>query len=129
MAKKGYCMTDEEFSSFAEKYPNVKRSDVEDLVAQMLFKTTINQLQHSEIASLKNKALGVMGTDQEMSFSDIEKRMLNASLSDGRQALKEIIEKIPVEVPVCNDGTKMKNQGIKKKCNYSVAAAHLTAKG
>jgi hypothetical protein len=108
-------MTDEEFSSFAEKYPNVKRSDVEDLFAQMLFKTTINQLQRSEIENLKNEALGVMGTNQEMSFSDIERRMLEASLSDGRQALKDIIEKIPVEVPLCNDGTKMKNQGIKKK--------------
>ena len=115
MAKKGYYMTDEEFSPFAEKYPNVKRSDVEDLVAQMLFKIRANQLQHSEIESLKNKALGVMGTDQEMSFSDIEKKMLDASLLDGCQALKEIIEKIPVEVPLCNDGTKMKNQGIKKK--------------
>jgi len=41
--------------------------------------------------------------------------MLDASLLDGCQALKEIIEKIPVEVPLCNDGTKMKNQGIKKK--------------
>jgi len=108
-------MTDEEFSSFAEKYPNVKRSDVEDLVAQMLFKNTVNQLKHSEIESLKNKALGMMGTDQEMSFSEIEKRMLNACHLDGCQALKEIIEKIPVKVPLCNDGTKMKNQGIKKK--------------
>jgi len=115
MAKKGYCMTDEMFASFAEKYPNVKRSDVEDLFAQELFKIRANQLQCSEIDSLKNKALGVMGTDQEMSFSEIERRMLQASLSDGRQALKEIIEKIPVEAPVCSDGTKMKNQGRKKK--------------
>jgi hypothetical protein len=115
MAKKGYCMTDETFASFAEKYPNVKRSDVEDLFAHELFKTMANRLQCSEIESLKSKALGMMGTDQEMSFSDIERRMLQASLSDGRQALEEIIEKIPVEAPLRSDGTKMKNQGRKKK--------------
>jgi hypothetical protein len=115
MAKKGYWITDEEFASFAEKYPNVKRSDVEDLVAQKLLISTINRLKRSEIESLKKQALGVMGTDQEMNFSDIESRMLEASLSDGRQALKEIIEKIPIETPLCSDGTKMKNQGIKKK--------------
>jgi hypothetical protein len=115
MAKKGYFMTDEAFASFEEKYPNVKRSDVEAIFAQGLFKSTINQLQHSEIENLKNKALGVMGTDQEMNFSDIEKRMLEASLSDGRQALKEIMEKIPIEVPLRSDGKKMKNQGRKKK--------------
>jgi len=115
MAKKGYCMADETFASFAEKYPNVKRSDVEDLFAQELFKVMANRFQCSEIDSLKNKALGGMGTDQEMSFSEIERRMLQASLSDGRQALEEIIEKIPVEAPVRSDGTKMKNQGRKKK--------------
>jgi hypothetical protein len=41
--------------------------------------------------------------------------MLRASLSDGRQALKEIIEKTPVEAPLCSDGVKMKNQGREKK--------------
>ena len=115
MTKKGYCMTDETFASFAEKYPNVKRSDVEALFAQELFKTTINQLQRSEVENLKNKALGVMGTDQEMSFSDIERGMLEASLSDGRQALKEIMEEISIEAPLRSDGTKMKNQARKKK--------------
>jgi hypothetical protein len=76
MSKKGYFMTDKTFASFAEKYPNVKKNDVKALLAQELFKTTINRLQHSEIENLKNKALGVMGTDQEMNFSDIEKKML-----------------------------------------------------
>ena len=115
MAKKGYWLTDEEFASFAEKYPNVNQSDVEDLFAQKLLTSTVNRHQRSEIENLKKKALGVMGTDQEMKFSDIEARMLEASLSDGRQALKEIMERIPVEAPFCVDGTKMKNQGIKKK--------------
>ena len=115
MALNGYFMTDEAFASFSKKYPNVKRSDVESLFSQELFISTLNQVQRSEIAALKNKAFGVMGTDQEMSFSEIESGMLRASLSDGRQALKEILEKIPVEAPTCTDGTKMKGQGRKKK--------------
>jgi hypothetical protein len=117
MAHNKYFMTDESFESFAEKYPNVKRSDVEDLFAQELLNSTVNRVQRSEIESLKSKALGVMGTDQEMKFSDIESGMLMASLSDGRQALKEIMENIPVEAPTCTDGTKMKDQGSKKKAS------------
>ena len=63
-----------------------------------------------------------MGTDQEMRFSDIESGMLRASLADGRQALKDIIEGIPIEVPSCDDGTMMKNQGRKKKHHDSTGA-------
>jgi hypothetical protein len=40
---------------------------------------------------------------------------LEASLSDGRQALKEIMKRMPIEAPLRSDGTKMKNQGRKKK--------------
>jgi hypothetical protein len=115
MANNEYRLTDEEFASFAKKYPSVKRSDIEELVAQKMFTDMAYRTQRSEIEFLKNKALETMGTNQEMSFSDIESGMLKASLSDGRQALKEILEKVPVETPSCNDGTKMKNQGRKKK--------------
>ena len=115
MANNGYRLTDEEFASFAEKYPNVKRSDIEDLFTQKMLEDKAYRAQRSEIEFLKNTALGKMGTDQEMSFSDIESGMLRASLADGRQALKEIMEKTPVEAPACADGAKMRNRGRKKK--------------
>ena len=114
MAKKGCLISDEVYATFAKKYPNVKRSDVEDLLSQEILTAKAKQATNSEIEFLRNKAIGAMGTEREMKFSDIESEMLRASLSDGRQALKEIIEKIPVEAPLCSDGTKMENQGAKK---------------
>ena len=115
-----YRMTDEEFAEYAKKHPNVTRNDIseiEKLLTQKMFADMAMCARLSEIDQLKNKALESMGTDQEMKFSDIESGMLRASLSDGRQALKEIMEKTPIEGPLCDDGTKMKNQGRKKKHN------------
>ena len=115
MAKNKYRISDKTFATFAKKYPDVKRSDVEEMISQEIFAATAERYQKSEIEILKNKAIGTMGTSQEMRFSDIESGMLKASLADGRQALTEIIGKIPVETPKCSDGTKMENQGSKKK--------------
>jgi len=115
MAKNRYHMSDETFATFAQKYPNVKRNDIEDIFFQGMFAAAAEVSQRSEIEILKKKAIESMGTGQEMRFSDIESGMLRASLSDGREALNEIISKIPVEAPKCSDGTKMKNQGNKKK--------------
>jgi len=115
MANSEYHMTDEAYDLFAEKYPNVKRSDIEELFVREILTGTAYQAQRSEIEFLKSRALDAMGTDREMRFSDIESGMLRASLSDGRQALKEIMEKTPVETPSCSDGTAMKNMGRKKK--------------
>ena len=117
MGKNVYGMTDDEFAEFARRHPDVARStieEIEELLAQKMYADMALNARMSEIELLKNKALGAMGTDKEMKFSDIETGMLRASLSDGRQALKEIMEKTPVEVPSCNDGTKTKNQGRKK---------------
>ena len=126
MANNGYRLTDEELASFAEKHPDVKRSDIrdmEDLFTQKMLEDKAYRAQRSEIDFLKNIALGKMGTDQEMSFSDIESGMLRASLADGRQALKEIMEKTPVEAPACSDGAKMRNRGRKKK-HHDDAGGH-----
>jgi hypothetical protein len=122
MANNDYRMTDKEFASFIETHPhlNLRRSDISDIEEIIMHKILADKAlgaQRSEIEFLKNKALDVMGTDHEMKFSDIESGMLRASLSDGRQALKEIIEKTPVEVPSCDDGTKMRDKGRKKKLN------------
>ena len=118
MVKDIYRMTDEEFADYEKKHPYATRSDVneiEELLTQKVYADMALHARLSEIELLKNKALDAMGTDNEMKFSDIESGMLKASLSDGRQALKEIMEKTPVEAPLCNDGTKMRNQGRKKK--------------
>jgi F0F1-type ATP synthase alpha subunit len=113
-----YRMSDEEFATFTQKHPSVTRNDInelEELLTQKMYSDMALRNQRSEIELLKNKALGAMGTDREMRFSDIESGMLRASLSDGRQALKEILAETPDETPTCSDGTKMKNQGCKKK--------------
>lgn len=120
MKKNVYRMSDEEFAAFARKYPDVTRKDIneiEELLTQKMQTDMALQTQLSEIEALKSKALGAMGSDSEMRFSDIESGMLRASLSDGRRALKEIMEKTPVETPSCSDGAPMKNTGRKKKHN------------
>ena len=113
-----YRMSEEEFTKLSKKYPHMTRNEVDEideLLAQKMYADVGLRAQLSEIELLKYKALGAMGTDSEMRFSDIESGMLRASLSDGRQALKEIMEKTPVETPSCSDGTKMKNQKREKK--------------
>ena len=118
MKKSIYRMSDEEYADFAKRHPGVTRGDVneiEEILTQKIYADMALRTRLSEIEQLKKKAIGAMGRESEMKFSDIESGMLIASLSDGREALKEIMEKIPVETPSCSDGTKMKNQGSKKK--------------
>lgn len=125
MTKNIYHVSDEEFAEYAKTHPNVTRSDIdeiEELLAHKMYADMALRARLSEIERLKNKALGAMGTDSEMRFSDIESGMLRASLADGRQALRDIIEKTPTETPMCDDGTKMKNQGRKKKRNDRAGA-------
>lgn len=122
MGKENYHVTDEAFALFAEKYPNVRRSDVEALLTQEMLVGLARRAQQSEVEALKNQALNTMGTGQEMAFADLESRMLKASLSDGRHALKEIMEKTPTVAPLCSDGTKMKDQGRKKKHHDNTGA-------
>ena len=123
MGKNVYRMTDEEFADYVKRHPYATRSDISEVEELLTHKMQADMALHaqlSEIELLKNKALGAMGTAGEMRFSDIESGMLRASLSDGRQALKEIIEKTHVEAPPCSDGTKMKNQGREKKHNVGL---------
>jgi hypothetical protein len=115
VARDIHYLSDDEFAVFSKKYPNVERSDIEEIVSRKMLEAMASKARHSEIDRLRIMALGAMGTAQEMKFSDIESGMLRASLSDGRQALKDILENTPVEAPLCDDGTKMKDQGRKKK--------------
>ena len=118
MTKNLFHINDKEFDELTKKHPNLTRievNEIEELLKKKMHYDIALRAQASEVEVLKNKALDAMGTDGEMQFSDIESGMLRASLSDGRQALKEIIEKTSVEVPSCSDGTKMKNKGREKK--------------
>jgi hypothetical protein len=123
MANKDYHITADEFASFANKHPNVSRSDINELERILKRKILADMAldsRQSEIESLRGKAIGAMGTDREMRFSDIESEMLRASLADGRHALKEIIEQMPTETPTCQDGSKMRDRGRKKKRDDSL---------
>jgi len=94
------------------KYPDV---DIQAKIASRLPGFDVQNLYRSEIEKLKASALSSMGTPEEMSFNDIELGMLQAALSDGRGALKDIIEAIPVDVPVPAEGTTVRNRGKGKK--------------
>ena len=63
----------------------------------------------------KKLAISSLGTDNEIKFDDAERGFLKAALADGKAGFKEFIESIPVEAPICDDGTKMRDCGIEKK--------------
>ena len=94
------------------KYPG---QDVELMIMQRLMKKRGSQIRHSEIDDFKQRAISSLGTNHEIEFNDAEKGFLQAALTDGRTGFKEFIESIPVDTPVCKDGTKMTNSGIQKK--------------
>jgi hypothetical protein len=110
-------LNESELLALAEKYPGIDRNaidEIEIILSQKSCSEKAEQARISEVEVLRKKALELMGTSGEMKFSDIESGMLRASLSDGRQALKDILETMPVKVPVSSDGTKAKNMGRKK---------------
>jgi hypothetical protein len=89
--------------------------DVELMIIERLLKKRGAEIRHSEVDSFKQHAISTLGTDHEIKFNDAEMGFLQAALTDGRTGLKEFIESIPVNTPVCEDGTKMENSGIQKK--------------
>jgi hypothetical protein len=89
--------------------------DVMAQIAKNLSGINVQKLYRSEIENLRVAALSSMGTPGEMSFGDIERGMLRASLSDGREALKDIIENMPVSAPLPEEGTTVRNRGKGKK--------------
>ena len=83
MKKNVYRMNDEEFAAFSEKYPNMSRSginEIEELLTEKMYADMALSARISEIELLKNKALGTMGTDKEMKFSDIEMGMHTSAI-------------------------------------------------
>ena len=99
-------------SSLSEKYPEY---NIEMLVAQKLMDKLGAGIRQSEVDYFKELAISSLGTDNEIKFDDAERGFLKAALADGRTGFKAFIESIPVEAPVCDDGTKMVNRGIEKK--------------
>jgi len=105
----------DEFNAFLEelskKYPEV---NIEEVMLDKFLKKA-NENKKSEMMEFKAQAESTFGTDHEMSFYEIESGLFSAMLADGRNAMKDIMEKIPVEHPVNADKEKMKNRGIEKK--------------
>ena len=99
-------------ASLSEKYPE---ADIELLVNQSLMKKRGASVRQSEVDYFKEFAISSLGTDSEIKFDDAERGFLQAALADGKAGFKEFIESIPVESPMCDDGTKMINRGFEKK--------------
>jgi len=99
-------------SKLTAAYPG---QDVELMMVEMLLKQRGAEIRRSEIERFKEHAISTLGTDHEIAFNDAERGFLQAALSDGRTGFKEFIESIPVETPLCEDGTKMENAGMQKK--------------
>jgi len=106
----------EEFiASMSEKHPG---RDIELLVAQNyqnFMKKHGARIRQSEVDHFKKLAISSLGTDNEIKFDDAERGFLKAALADGKAGFKEFIESIPVDKPICDNGTKMENRGIEKK--------------
>ena len=96
---------------FSKKHPEV---DVEDIILEKFLKKA-NENKKSEMMEFKARAESTFGTDHEMNFYDIESGLFSSMLADGRNTLKDIMEKIPCKHPVNSNGEKMTNQGKEKK--------------
>ena len=99
-------------SELSTTYPG---QDVELMIIQRLLKKRGAEIRHSEVDNIKKHAISTLGTDHEIAFNDAERGFLQAALADGRTGFKEFIERIPVDTPICEDGTKMANKSNQKK--------------
>ena len=99
-------------SELSATYPG---QDVELMLIERLLKKRGEEIRRSEVDCFKKHAISTLGTDHEIAFNDAERGFLQAALSDGRTGFKEFIESIPVDTPLCEDGTKMSNGGTQKK--------------
>jgi len=107
----------EEFNTFlkklSKKYPEL---DVKGIILDDYLKEA-NENKKSEMMEFKSRAESTFGTDHEMNFYDIESGLFSSMLADGRNAMKEIMEKIPCKHPVNANGEKMIDKGKEKKHN------------
>ena len=81
---------------FIKEYPGV---DVESILLEEHIKN-VNVNKKSEMAPFKAHVKSTFGTQYEMNFYSIEDGLMSALLADGKNALKEIIEEILIEIPV-----------------------------
>lgn len=99
-------------SELSAAYPD---QDIELMIFESMLKKRGAEIRRSEIDKFKEQAISTLGTEHEIAFNDAEKGFLQAALTDGRAGFKEFIESIPVDAPLCEDGTKMVNKGNQKK--------------
>lgn len=95
----------------SKKYPGV---DVEGIMLDKCVKKA-NENKKTEMMEFKARAESTFGTEHEMSFYEIESGLFSSMLADGRNAMKDIMEKIPCKHPVNANGEKMTDRGKEKK--------------
>ena len=101
----------EDIRALKEKYPE---EDVIGKINKEFGGQTITAVG-SRITAFKEQVIASFGTDHEMAFNDIEEGFVQATRMDGQSAIKEVLEQMPVDTPVCTDGVGMQNKGRVKK--------------
>ena len=102
----------EDVRKLKEKYPE---EDVIGKINKEFGGQAIVEIESSRISAFKEQAIASFGTDHEMAFNDIEEGFVQATRMDGQSAIKEVLEKMPVDTPTCADGVGMQNKGRVKK--------------
>jgi len=95
-----------------EKYPE---EDVVGKINKEFAGQSISAIGASRINAFKEQVIASFGTDNEMTFNDIEEGFVQAIRMEGQSAIKEVLEQMPVDTPACADGVKMRNKGREKK--------------
>jgi len=106
---------DEQIEKATSVLSRIYPGDAELMIMQRLLKKRGEEIRRSEVDNFKQQAISTLGTDHEIDFNEAERGFLQAALADGRSGFKEFIESIPVEAPLCEDGTRMVDCGIQKK--------------
>ena len=102
----------ESIRELKSKYPE---EDIIGRINKEFGNQTPSAMGQSRIVAFKEQVLASFGTDHEMAFNDIEEGLVQAMRMDGQAAIKDVLEKMPVDTPTCADGSMMRNKGRVKK--------------
>jgi len=102
----------ESIRELKKKYPE---EDVIGKIYKEFGDQAISAKGSSRINTFKEQVIASFGTGHEMTFNDIEEGFVQATRLDGQSAIKEVLERIPVDTPDSGDGVKMINKGQIKK--------------
>jgi len=108
-----------EINGLLDAIREMKKKYPEEDVIGKIYKEFGTQLEEEtvtgKIAAFKGRVIASFGTDNEMAFNDIEDGLVQAMWMDGQAAMKDVLERMPVDKPLCADGVAMENKGLVKK--------------